>query len=87
MFFKKKSKENNAPVIVASVMPAFSGMYSDLLKQNNIKFICRQKGVNGYLKIATGGLLIPDDFYVNKEDYEKALEIYHAFIEPESEEE
>lgn len=87
MFFKKKSKENNVPVIVASVMPAFSGMYSDLLKQNNIKFICRQKGVNGYLKIATGGLLIPDDFYVNKEDYEKALEIYHAFIEPESEEE
>ena len=87
MLFKRKNKKDEGPVMVASVMPAFSGMYSDFLEQNNIKFICRQKGVNGYLKIATGGLLIPDDFYVNKEDYEKALEIYHAFIEPESEEE
>lgn len=87
MFFKKKNKENNGPVMVASVMPAFSGMYGDLLEQNNIKFICRQKGASGYLKIVTGGLLIPDDFYVNKEDYEKALEIYKAFIEPELEEE
>ena len=89
MLFGRKNKEDkdNGPVLVASVMPAFSGMYSDLLEQNNIRFLCKPKGINGYLKIVTGGLLIPDDYYVNKEDYEKALEIFNAFIEPELEEE
>lgn len=87
MLFKRKKKDENAPVLVASVMPAFSGMYRDLLEQNNIRYLCSQKGVGGYLRIVTGGLLIPDNFYVNKEDYEKAREIYNAFIDVEFEEE
>lgn len=87
MLFKRKKKDDNGPVLVASVMPAFSGMYRDLLEQNNIRFLCKQKGAGSHLRIITGGLLIPDDFYVNKEDYEKALEIYNAFIEVELEEE
>lgn len=87
MFFKrKKDKDNKEPCLVASVMPAFSGMYGELLKENNIPFFCREQRTGGYLKIVTGGLLIPDDFYVNQENYDKALEIYKAFIEPELEE-
>lgn len=85
MFFKRPKKDNDDPVLAASVLPAFSGMYRDLLEQNNIKYLCRQKGAGGYLRIVTGGLLIPDEYYVKKEDYDKALEIYHAFIEPELE--
>ena len=87
MLFKRKKKDEKAPVLVASVMPAFSGMYRDLLEQNNIRYICSQKGAGGHLRIITGGLLVPDNFYVNKEDYEKALEIYNAFSEVELEEE
>ncbi len=87
MFFKRKEKKDNGLVLVASVMPTFSGVYQELLRENNIYFICRQQGAGGYLKIVTGGLFIPDDFYVNEQDYEKALGIYKAFIEVELEEE
>ena len=67
-------------------MPAFSGLYADLLKKNDIPFIARQTGVSGYMKIVTGGLLMPESYYVRPEDYDKALEIYNAFIEIEAEE-
>ncbi len=86
MFFQKRENNNNEPLLVASIMPAFSGMYSELLKENNIPFICREQRTGGYLRIVTGGLLVPDDFYVSEKNYEKALEIYRAFIEPELEE-
>ncbi len=87
MFFKRKTKnEYDGLVLVKAVMPAFSGMYAELLQENGIPFIARQEGVAGYMKIVTGGLLTPDNFYVKPEDYEKALEIYNAFIETEAEE-
>ena len=88
MFFKRKEKkENNGLVLAASIMPAFSGIYAEILKDNGIPFLTREQRTGGYLKIVTGGLLVPDDFYVNKEDYPKAFELYKAFIEPELEEE
>ncbi len=87
MFFKRKNKdEYDGFKLVKAVMPAFAGMYSELLKENGIPFIARQEGVAGYMKIVTGGLLIPENFYVKPQDYEKALEIYNAFIETEAEE-
>ncbi len=87
MFFKKKTKaEYDGLRLVKAVMPNFAGMYAELLKENGIPFIARQEGVSGYLKIVTGGLLIPENFYVKPEDYDKALELYNAFIEIEAEE-
>lgn len=86
MFFKRKEKkDNNELVFVASVMPAFSGIYSEILKENGIPFLTREQRTGGYLRIVTGGLLVPDDFYVNENDYQKDLELYKAFIEPELE--
>ena len=88
MFFKqKKEKENNGLVFVTSVIPAFSGVYAEILKENGIPFLSREQRTGGYLRIVTGGLLIPDDFYVNESDYNRAFELYKAFIEPELEEE
>ena len=86
MFFKKKVKKEADIVLVKKVMPAFSGIYAELLKENNIPFMVRQEGAGGYLKVVTGGLLVPDCFYVKAHDYEKALELYNAFIETEVEE-
>ena len=87
MFFRRKTKEEYDGLrLVKSVMPAYAGMYGELLKENNVPFIARQEGVAGYMKIVTGGLLIPENFYVKPEDYDKALEIYNAFIETEAEE-
>ncbi len=87
MFFKRRNKnEYDGLILVKAVMPAFAGMYAELLKENGIPFIARQEGVAGYMKIVTGGLLIPENFYVKPDDYEKALEIYNAFIETEAEE-
>lgn len=87
MFFKRKNKnEYDGLRLVKEVMPAFAGMYGELLKENGIPFMARQDGVAGYMKIVTGGLLIPESFYVRPEDYDKALEIYNAFIEIEAEE-
>lgn len=87
MFFKTKNKEEYDGLrLVKEVMPAFAGVYAELLRENGIPFIARQEGVAGYMKIVTGGLLIPENFYVKPDDYEKALEIYNAFIETEAEE-
>ncbi len=87
MFFKRKTKEEyDGLKLVKAVMPNFAGMYAELLRDNGIPFITRQEGVSGYLKIVTGGLLIPENFYVKPEDYDKALELYNAFIETEAEE-
>ena len=87
MFFKRKNKnEYDGLRLVKEVLPAYSGMYAELLKENEIPFIIRQEGVAGCMKIVTGGLLVPENFYVKPEDYDKALEIYNAFIEIEAEE-
>ena len=82
MFFKTKTKkEYDGLRLVKAVMPNFAGMYAELLRDNDIPFIARQEGVAGYMKIVTGGLLTPENFYVKPEDYDKALELYNAFIE------
>ena len=87
MFFRRKNKdEYDGFRLVKEVMPAFAGMYAELLKSNDIPFMTKQAGIGGYLKVVTGGLLIPECFYVKPEDYDKALEIYNAFIETEAEE-
>ncbi len=87
MFFKRKNKnEYDGLRLVKEVLPAYSGMYAELLKGSDIPFITRQEGVGGYLKVVTGGLLVPESFYVKPEDYDKALEIYNTFIETEAEE-
>lgn len=87
MFFKKKNKdEYDGFKLVKEVMPAYAGLYANLLEENGVPFIARQEGVAGFMKIATGGLLIPESFYVKPDDYDKALEIYNAFIETEAEE-
>ena len=87
MFFRRKTKnEYDGLLLVKAVMPNFAGMYAEILKDNDIPFIARQEGVAGYMKIVTGGLLIPENFYVKPEDYNKALELYNAFIEIEAEE-
>lgn len=87
MFFGVKDKsEYDGLKLVKAVMPNFVGMYSEILRDNDIPFIARQEGVAGYMKIVTGGLLIPENFYVKPEDYDKALELYNAFIEIEAEE-
>lgn len=86
MFFKTKTKkEYDGLRLVKSVMPNFAGMYAEILRDNDISFIARQEGVAGYMKIVTGGLLTPENFYVKPEDYDKALELYNAFIEIEEE--
>lgn len=86
MFFKRKTKdEYDGLRLVKAVMPNFAGMYAEILRDNDIPFIARQEGVAGYMKIVTGGLLIPENFYVKSQDYDKALELYNAFIEIEEE--
>ena len=85
--FKKKENKKDGLLLVASVMPAFSGMFSDLLRQEDIPFICREQRSGGCLKIVTGALLVPDDFYVAEKDYARAKEIYESFIVPTEESE
>ena len=85
MFFGVKDKsEYDGLKLVKEVHPAYSGMYADLLKSNDIPFLVRQAGVGGFFKVVTGW--VSDDYYVRPEDYDKALEIYNAFIEIEAEE-
>jgi hypothetical protein len=86
-FFKKKEKKDNGLKPVASILPAFAGVYIDILNQNNIKFVSRLQRSGESLKFVTGALLIPEDFFVLPEDYDKAKELYNLFIEAEAENE
>ena len=86
LFGVKDKSEYDGLRLVKEVHLPYSGLYADLLKENEIPFLVRQSGADGYLKIVTGGFWGPDNFYVRPEDYDKALEIYNAFIENEAEE-
>ena len=84
--FKKKAKsvssEDTQPVLAAVIQnTVLSEIYQDILKQNGIKFICRQQGAGGYLKLILGDFVIPDYIYVNSKNYELACELYKTYIE------
>ena len=56
-------------------------IYQDILRQNNVRFICRQQGAGGYLKHLIGSASIPDYIYVKSDDYEQARELYETYIQ------
>lgn len=79
---KEVNKGNNEPVVAAVVQNTVSSeIYQDILRQNNIRFICRQQGAGGYLKHLIGSAAIPDYIYVKSEDYEQARELYETYIQ------
>lgn len=85
MGFFSKSKKNkikkNEPMIAAVIENTVdSEIYQDILRENGIPFICRQRGAGGYLKILTGGFLIADNIYVKECDFEKAKGLYDAYF-------
>ena len=87
-FWKRKTAEEKSsgePVEVA-IIPntVLSEIYQDMLRENEIPFVCRQQGAAGYLKILTGGLLAADSIYVNERDYERARELYEIYVEGEN---
>ena len=97
-FWKKsgnKQNEKKEPCLAAVIWnTASSKIYQELLRENGIPFICTQQGASGYLKHVIGRAFIPDNIYVNEEDFDRACEIYRLYIEneeqleiPETEEE
>jgi len=89
-FFKgkrdKAAPKNDEPVVVAVIANTVSSeIYQDILKQNGIKFICKQQGAGGYLKHIFGPLIIPDYIYVKNENYEQARQLYETYIETDGE--
>ncbi len=81
MGFFKTRKKVKEPVLVASLANTVSSeIYQEMLRENNIPFICRQEGASGYLKHITGGLFVVDSIYVMEEHYSFAKELYEAYI-------
>lgn len=82
--FKKKNitRDNSDPVVAAVITNTVSSeIYQDILRQNNVRFICKQQGAGGYLKHLIGSATIPDYIYVKSEDYEQARELYETYIQ------
>ncbi len=90
--FKKRQAESNTekksgkePVLVAVIPDTVSSeIFQDILKENEIPFICRQEGAGGYIKILTGGLLVADSIYVSEENSQRASELYEAYLKTEA---
>lgn len=84
-FFRKKTAQTTAPEnhrLVASISDTIaSAIFQEILRDNEIPFICRQPGAGGYIKILTGGLLSSDSIYVNDSDFARADELYRAYFE------
>lgn len=82
IFTKKQVGNDNAPTFVVGISnTVLCEIYKDLLKENNIPFICRQNGAGGYIKVLTGGFLVTDNIYVRPEQYDKAKELYDNYID------
>ena len=84
-FFKKRKEEperdGSEPVLAATITNHVSSeIYQDMLRENGIPFVCRQEGAGGYLKILLGVGIIPDNIYVAEKNYERAREIYEAYL-------
>lgn len=58
-----------------------SAVFQEILKDNNIPFVCRQPGAGGYLKHITGGFLTTDEILVNEADFEQTQSLYRAYFE------
>ncbi len=87
-FFGKKkenlNKTENEPVFVAAIQNTVSSeIFQDILRKNDIPFICRQQGAGGYIKIVMGSLFTTDTIYVSPENAEKAKRLYEAYLETE----
>lgn len=87
-FFKRVKKEEKRdggdPVLAASIVnPVSSGIFQDILKENDIPFICRQEGAGGTIKILFGGGVVPDNIYVAERNYERARELYEVYLNSE----
>ncbi|MBE6750616.1 MAG: DUF2007 domain-containing protein [Ruminococcaceae bacterium] len=80
MFFKRKKEQDEIVLAEAIANTVDSEIFQGILRENNIPFICRQQGASGYLKLIYGGLFAVDHIYVNKNDLEKAKELYESFV-------
>ncbi len=83
-FFKRKKEsgnDENEPVVAAIIKnPVSSVIFQDMLKENGIPFICRQDGAGGSVKLLFGGGIVPDYIFVSARNYERARELYEAYL-------
>lgn len=77
--------ENELQLVAVITNPVSSEIFQDILKKENIPFICRQYGAGAYFKIVAGPAAAPDYIYVSSADFESAKEIYEAYLLTESE--
>ena len=82
----KQTKSENELLLAAVVTnPVSSEIFQDILKKENIPFICRQYGAGAYFKILAGPAAAPDYIYVSSDDFERAKELYEAYLTTETE--
>ncbi len=78
---KKNKPKKDQPVLVAVLQnSAYSAIYFDILKENNIPYEARNQGVQGYTKLLFGEYSVPEYVYVMPEHYEKAKELYEVYL-------
>lgn len=58
-----------------------------ILEKNNIPFVKRTDGSGSYINISMGQTVQDKRIFVNKDDYDKALELIEPFINKEENEE
>ena len=79
---QKDSEKKQRSIHISDLVA--SSIFQEILKDNNIPFMCRQPGAGGYIKIVTGGLFTTDEIIVDESDYDAALSLYHAYFEAET---
>ena len=88
-FWGRKNKQQEktvTPVLVAVIENTTeSEIFQDILRENNIPFICRQDGAGAYLKVLAGGLLVADSIYVEGNNLQRAKELYEVYLKTEVE--
>ncbi|NLY09260.1 MAG: DUF2007 domain-containing protein [Tissierellia bacterium] len=75
--FDKFTEGKNPLVAVFSSNNSFElGVAAEILNDNDIPFVAKEKGAGGYMKVIAGGFSIyATELYVRKDDEERAREL------------
>lgn len=82
MCWFKKSKDENSDIKFLKLTTVNNNyeleIVESILKENNIPYLVKEVGANGYMKIITGSILCPTDVMVTESDLEKAKSLVEA---------
>lgn len=81
LFHRKKEPDAPGESLAACLTdPIASEIFQDILRDNGIPFVRRNKGAGAYMKVMFGAAAAADYIYVGVADEQRAKELFNAYL-------